>query len=104
MNAQKVGRLTASTVNRPSLTRNRWEPSTGFVHSITSARTRKHHRPLTPDKCGPARGMVIGLIFGSLFWVFLFAAAWAVDRHPLTTGALALVALVTYIIVKAGRM
>lgn len=94
MNAQENGRPAASTAKRPS---------TGFVHSIAGGAPRKSRRPLTPENCSPARGVVIGVVAGSFIWFFLFAAAWAVDRHPLTTGALAFVALAVYVVFKAIR-
>lgn len=66
---------------------------------------RPHPRPdiCAADRCSTARGFVYGTIIGLACWAFLFAAAWAIDRDPLSVMGVLLIALIAYVVFKSGR-
>ena len=100
MNPQRSGAALRKQQRPQPRPDNREEAKSGVRHSTAG---RNGAKVCAADRCSTARGLVIGLVAGTLFWAFLFAAAWAIDRDPLIVMGVLLIALIAYIVLKSGR-
>lgn len=100
MNPQRSGAALRQQQRPHPRPDNREEAKSGVRHSTAS---HDGVKVCAADRCSTARGFVYGTIIGLACWAFLFAAAWAIDRDPLSVMGVLLIALIAYIVFKSGR-